>query len=225
MTTRFLISGIGTDVGKTVASAVLATAWGADYWKPVQTGAGPESDRPTVERLTGGRVLTYPEVFALPRPVSPDAAAASEGVEISIAQLVAACPPHRRPLLIEGAGGLLVPLNESERIVDMAAAFDAAVVIVSRHYLGSINHTLLSVEAVYSRGLRIAGIIFVGDEYPETERSISRFASVPVLGRIPWMAELSPMAIDEAARGIVSLEEVCEEDGGERETSRSGGEW
>lgn len=225
MTTRFLISGIGTDVGKTVASAVLATAWGADYWKPVQTGAGPESDRPTVARLTAGRVHTYPEVFALPRPVSPDAAAASEGVRISIDKLISAFPSHRRPLLIEGAGGLLVPLNESERIVDMAAMFDATVVIVSRHYLGSINHTLLSVEAVRSRGIRLAGIIFVGDEHPEAEESIRRFATVTVLGRIPWMNDLSPMAIDEAARKIVSLERVLAEELEAIDVLRSGGSW
>lgn len=205
---RFLISGIGTDVGKTIASAVLARAWDADYWKPVQTGAGPGSDRPTVERLTEGHVITYPEVFALPRPVSPDAAAASAGVRIALPDIVAACPEHHRPLLIEGAGGLLVPLNDSEVIVDIASALGASVVIVSRHYLGSINHTLLSVEAARTRGCLVAGIVFVGDQNQETEASIQRFASVPVLGRIPWMNDLSACAIEEVTREILPLSQL-----------------
>lgn len=211
MAARFLISGIGTDVGKTVASAVLATAWGADYWKPVQTGAGPQSDRPTVERLTGGRVHTYPEVFSLPRPVSPDAAAASAGVRITVDKVVASCPTHQRPLLVEGAGGLLVPLNEREVILDVAAGLGAAVIIVSRHYLGSINHTLLSVEAARTRGCRVAGILFVGDEHPETEASIQRFTPVHILGRIPLMDDLSLSAVAAAGRCIITLEQVLQD--------------
>lgn len=200
---RILISGIGTDVGKTVASAVIAVAWGADYWKPVQTGAGIDSDRFTIERLTDGRVRCYPEVFALPRPVSPDAAASSEGVRISIEAIVAAQPSHTNPLIIEGAGGLMVPLNEQELIADLAPALNASVIIVSRHYLGSINHTLLSVSYLRSRGVPIEGILFVGDEHPETERSIRLFSDVPIIGRIPWFNSLTPATICEAARTVV----------------------
>ena len=200
---RILISGIGTDVGKTVASAVIAVAWGADYWKPVQTGAGIDSDRLTIERLTEGRVRCYPEVFAIPRPVSPDAAASSEGVRISIEAIVAAQPHHTNPLIIEGAGGLMVPLNEQELITDLAPALNASVIIVSRHYLGSINHTLLSAAYLRSRGVPIEGILFVGDEHPETERSIRTFADLPIIGRIPWFNSPTPKTIDEAARTLV----------------------
>lgn len=199
---RYLISGIGTDVGKTVASAVVAMAWGADYWKPVQTGAGSDSDRLTIERLTGGRVRCYPEVFALPRPVSPDAAAASEGVRISLEAIVAAQPVHTNPLIIEGAGGLLVPLNEEELIVDLATALDASIVLVSRHYLGSINHTLLSSYYLRGRGLSVAGILFVGDPHRETEDSIRRFSGLPIIGRIPWFNSPSPESVAEASQNL-----------------------
>ncbi len=204
---RWLVSGIGTDVGKTVVSAVLSVAWGADYWKPVQTGArslsgeddSGDSDRITVHQLTEGSVRCHREVYAFPRPVSPDAAAASAGVTISMAMIAAACPETDGPLIIEGAGGLLVPLSSDAVIADLAPLLGASIVLVSRHYLGSINHTLLSVSYLRSRGLSVAGIVFVGDEHPETERSIQCFTDVPVLGRVPWMERLTPAAIRESA--------------------------
>ena len=174
------VTGIGTGVGKTLASAVVAEALGAGYWKPVQTGD--ESDAAYVgARLT--KPCIYPEVYRLALPASPHIAARAEGVEIDLERIVAALPPG--DVVVEGAGGLLVPLNGDDFMADLALRLDARVVLVSRNYLGSINHSLLTARVAREWGLRVAGWIF-NDQYGDYEEEIVRWTGYPMLGRIPF---------------------------------------
>ena len=177
------ITGIGTEVGKTVASAIVTEALQADYFKPIQAGDLENSDTHKVERLVSNSVTKFhPNAFALKTPMSPHAAAEIDQVQIKAEEV-------KRPtttndyLVIEGAGGLLVPINSTQTIADLIQQEDK-IIVVSRHYLGSINHTLLTIEALKSRGLTCAGIIFSGEEHPTTESIIEEMAQVPILGRI-----------------------------------------
>ena len=177
------ITGIGTEVGKTVASAIVTEALQADYFKPIQAGDLENSDTHKVERLVSNSVTKFhPNAFALKTPMSPHAAAEIDQVQIKAEEV-------KRPtttndyLVIEGAGGLLVPINSTQTIADLMQQEDK-IIVVSRHYLGSINHTLLTIEALKSRGLTCAGIIFSGEKHPTTESIIEEMAQVPILGRI-----------------------------------------
>jgi len=181
MAPRVFVAGIGTEVGKTIISAIVVKALEAEYWKPVQSGIESQSDSHEVSSLTGGCIV-HPEAYRLQAPMSPDAAAAREGVRISLEKIKA--PVTAAPLVIEGAGGLMVPLNEEHTNLDLIEHLDAPVILVSRHYLGSINHTLLSVEALRSRKIPLLGIIFNGHAHPETERSIAHFSKARILGRV-----------------------------------------
>jgi len=182
MKNTYFITGISTEVGKTVAAAIVTEALEADYWKPVQAGELDHSDTHKVKYLVSNDISQYHDnSFALYTPMSPHAAAAIDGVEIQLSAIKR--PKTKNKLVIEGAGGLLVPLNDTETIIDLIQPTDK-IIIVSRHYLGSINHTLLTVEALKSRNLPIAGIIFSGDEHPTTEAIITKMAQVPIIGRI-----------------------------------------
>ena len=180
---HIFITGIGTEVGKTVASAIVTEALQADYFKPIQAGDLENSDTHKVERLVSNSVTKFhPNAFALKTPMSPHAAAEIDQVQIKAEEV-------KRPtttndyLVIEGAGGLLVPINSTQTIADLIRQEDK-IIVVSRHYLGSINHTLLTIEALKSRGLTCAGIIFSGERHPTTESIIEEMAQVPILGRI-----------------------------------------
>ena len=180
---HIFITGIGTEVGKTVASAIVTEALQADYFKPIQAGDLENSDTHKVERLVSNSVTKFhPNAFALKTPMSPHAAAEIDQVQIKAEEV-------KRPtttndyLVIEGAGGLLVPINSTQTIADLIQREDK-IIVVSRHYLGSINHTLLTIEALKSRGLTCAGIIFSGERHPTTESIIEEMAQVPILGRI-----------------------------------------
>ncbi len=178
----YFVTGISTEVGKTVISAVITQALEADYWKPVQAGDLHHTDSDKVaDWLSNERSVVHPTTYRLNTPMSPHASADIDGVHIDIEQLKR--PDTRNHLVIEGAGGLLVPLNEKETIADLMLPGDR-VVLVSRHYLGSINHTLLSVEAIKARGLDVFGIIFVGEEHPTTESIIAEMSGVRILGRM-----------------------------------------
>ena len=180
---HIFITGIGTEVGKTVASAIVTEALQADYFKPIQAGDLENSDTHKVERLVSNSVTKFHlNAFALKTPMSPHAAAEIDQVQIKAEEV-------KRPtttndyLVIEGAGGLLVPINSTQTIADLIQQEDK-IIVVSRHYLGSINHTLLTIEALKSRGLTCAGIIFSGERHPTTESIIEEMAQVPILGRI-----------------------------------------
>lgn len=178
---KIFVTGISTDVGKTVVAAILTEALEADYWKPIQAGDLEHSDSHKVAALISNTKTTiHPNSYALHTPMSPDAAAAIDGVTIQLENIIP--PKTKNHLVIEGAGGLLVPFNESNTIVDLIQS-DYKVIVVSRPYLGSINHTLLTVNYLKDKGFDVA-IIFSGKEHTTSEESIKRFANVPILGRI-----------------------------------------
>lgn len=197
---RLFITGISTDVGKTVVSSILAEALNAHYWKPVQAGDLENSDSIKVKSLTDS-VEVMPEAFLLSTPQSPHAAAKVDGVELPMKLDL---PFVKGNFIVEGAGGLLVPLNDKgTTICDWVVNWKLPVVIVSRHYLGSINHTLLTIEVLRSRNIDLFGIIFVGDENKETESIIAQF-QIPILGRIPIAEKLTKSFISEQAEIIKS---------------------
>ncbi|PRX56625.1 dethiobiotin synthase [Flagellimonas meridianipacifica] len=175
------VTGISTEVGKTVASAIVVEALEADYWKPVQAGDLDNSDSHKIERLISNtKTKIHPNSYALNTPMSPHAAAEIDGIRVDLKKIVA--PQTENHLVIEGAGGLLVPLNEKDTINDLILP-NYKVIVVSRHYLGSINHTLLTIEKLQKKNLEI-GIIFSGDEHPTTESIILSKTNVSFLGRI-----------------------------------------
>lgn len=179
---RYFITGIGTEVGKTIASAIITEALEADYWKPIQAGDLEHSDTHKVQSLISNESsFFHPNSYALKNPVSPHASAELDEVEIVIQEIVE--PQTNNDLVIEGAGGLLVPLNKKETILDLIKP-EYRVIVVSRHYLGSINHTLLTIEALRNRGLNCFGIIFSGNLNPSTESIIHEMTGVPMIGRI-----------------------------------------
>lgn len=178
----FFITGISTNVGKTIASGIVAEALGADYWKPIQAGELEDSDSHKIERLvSNAKTKIHANAYALKTPASPHLAAQIDGVNIDLNSMRA--PKTRNHLVIEGAGGLLVPVNDSQTMADLIRP-EYKVIVVSRHYLGSISHTLLTVEALRNRKLDIAGIIFSGDENGPTERIILSKTGAKMIGRI-----------------------------------------
>lgn len=196
----WFVSGIDTEVGKTIASAVLVKALGASYWKPVQAGDLDNSDSIKVARLAGNPTI-FPEGYRLLTPMSPHAAASREGISIQPADFQ--LPETNDPLIVEGAGGLMVPINEDGfTMIDLIEQLKLPVILVSRHYLGSINHTLLSLETLKNKGIPVAGILWNGQENPETENIIERISGVQVLGRLPQFREITPKAIADAAAQI-----------------------
>ena len=206
MPNTFFITGIGTEVGKTVVAAIVTQAMEADYWKPVQAGDLDHSDTHKIQKLVSSEKTYYHKnAYALKTPMSPHAAAEIDGVKIEVKKMKR--PRTENDLVIEGAGGLLVPLNDKETIMELIAKEDM-VVLVSRHYLGSINHTLLSIEALKSRGIEKIGVIFSGDEHPTTEEAIRKIGKVKIIGRIDEEPYFDDMVIKEYAEKF--RKELCE---------------
>lgn len=196
--TTLFVTGIGTDVGKTVVAAILTKALGADYWKPVQAGLEPGTDAGTIAALVP-EATRHPEAYRLRLPASPHAAAAAEDLTLTLETILAVRPLTDKPLVIEGAGGLLVPLAKGLLVIDLIEALRVPVVLVSRHYLGSINHTLLSVEALRARQIPIAGLVFNGEPTPATESFILAHTGLPVLPGLPPEPALTPAIISRHA--------------------------
>lgn len=189
-----VVTGTDTGVGKTVASAALAWRLGATYWKPVQAGREEaESDREAVARLAG--VETLPEAYFLQTPCSPHRAAEIDRVTIDPARLT---PPAGR-LVIEGAGGALVPVTRDLLYADLFARWGLPVVIVARTALGTINHSLMTIEVLRARGVTVAGILFSGDEVPDSQATICAMGRVASLGRLPRLDPLTPDSLRAAA--------------------------
>ena len=178
---KYFITGISTEVGKTVAAAIVTEALEADYWKPIQAGELDNSDTHKVERfITNSKSVFHQNSYALKAPMSPHAAAEIDGLTIDIKKITA--PKTDNHLVIEGAGGLLVPLNNSKTILDIIKP-TYKVIVVSRHYLGSINHTLLTVKLLQEKGFDVS-IIFSGDEHKTTEEIIKKMTNAVIIGRI-----------------------------------------
>ena len=197
---NFFITGIGTDVGKTVVSAIVSEYLQASYWKPIQAGDLDNSDSIKIENLTEN-VSVLKDGITLSEPMSPHAAARIDGVKIQLEDFV--LPEVNTNLIVEGAGGLMVPINDNGlMIVDLIEKFTLPVILVSRHYLGSINHSILSAENLQKRGIEIAGFIFVGNKNKATEEIIVRNTGVKMLGRIPEVEEVNKSFILSQAKLI-----------------------
>ncbi|MCG8882699.1 dethiobiotin synthase [Tenacibaculum finnmarkense] len=178
----YFITGISTEVGKTVASAIFTEALKADYWKPIQAGELEDSDSHKIKKfISNKKTIIHPNSYALKTPMSPHAAAEIENITIDLAKIIEPKTDNEN-LVIEGAGGLFVPLNNTDTILDIIKP-DYKVIVVSRHYLGSINHTLLTVNLLKEKGFDVS-IIFSGDEHKTTEQIIKKMTNVPIIGRI-----------------------------------------
>ena len=185
---RLIVTGTDTGIGKTVLSAMLTLAFGATYFKPVQSGTEDETDRDAIKRMTGlgdDRVLA--NAVTLTQPLSPHRSAELDGVTIDLDTLT---PPSVDPLIVEGAGGLMVPLNRETLFIDLFAAWKLPVVLAARTGLGTINHTLLSLEALRARNIDILGVAFIGDDNPDNMRTIAEMGDVNVLGRMPLLQRI-----------------------------------
>jgi dethiobiotin synthetase len=190
MNRHLVVTGTDTGIGKTVFSAALAGALNAFYWKPIQSGIEEETDTQAVLRLSGiPSTHVLPEFYRLRTPASPHLAAELDGVVIDPARL--ALPTVPGIVVVEGAGGLMVPLTRETTYIDQMARWRAPVVLCARTTLGTINHTLLSVEALRHRGIPVLGVAFIGDENPDSERTITEMGRVKRLGRLPSLAVLA----------------------------------
>ncbi|MHB8208886.1 dethiobiotin synthase [Mucilaginibacter sp.] len=191
------ITGIGTGMGKTIVSAVLTEKLKSDYWKPIQSGDLDDSDTLKVKHLVSNTISTFhPEAYRLTQPYSPHKSAAIDGITIDLNKIIA--PETNNNLLIEGAGGLMVPLNDDYLMIDLIKQLDVEVVLVSQNYLGSINHTLLSVAMLKQYDIKIAGIIFNGKTDENSESYILKYTGVKLLGHLPEFDPIDKEAIVKA---------------------------
>ena len=194
---KIFVTGIGTDVGKTIVSAIITQSLEADYWKPIQAGDLDHSDTHKIKTYVSNPKTTFFEnSYALNTPASPHFAAEIDGVVIDIKKIIE--PKTENNLVIEGAGGIFVPINNSETIVDLIQS-DYKVIVVSRHYLGSINHTLLTIQALQNRNIKVAGIIFNGPENKATESIILSKTGVNCIGRLDQEPYFDTNVINEYA--------------------------
>lgn len=187
----FFVTGTDTDVGKTVVSAMLTLGLGATYWKPVQSGTEPMTDTERVRSLTQlDSSYFLPERFCLSQPLSPHAAADIDGVAIALSDFQ--IPQHSQShLIIEGAGGLMVPLNRHDYMIDLIQQFQVPVCLVARSTLGTINHTLLSIQTLQQKQIPILGVILNGPKNEGNREAIAHYGQVPILGELEWMNPLT----------------------------------
>jgi dethiobiotin synthetase len=200
---RFAITGTGTGVGKTVFAAALTAALQGVYWKPVQSGLGGESDSETAARLSGRPVL--PEAYRLKLPASPHKSAAAEGITIDPANL--ALPVTDTPLIVEGAGGLMVPLTEEMLFIDLFQQWGAPLILCAHTSLGIINQALLSLEAIRARNIPLLGVAFIGDANEDSERVILKFGKTKRLGRLPGITPMTPENLGQAFTANFALKD------------------
>jgi len=211
---QLVVTGTDTGIGKTVFAAGLTRLLDGYYWKPIQAGLVGETDSDVVRRLSGlrpDRIL--PEAQVLTTPASPHLSAERDGVRIDPNAL--SLPAVDRALIIEGAGGIMVPLTRKVLLIDVIARWGVPVVLCARTSLGTLNHTLLSLEALHRRRVPVLGVALIGDEHPDNERTLAEFGGVPVLGRLP---RIEPLTARTLAEGFSRAfrREVFEDSGGER---------
>lgn len=196
---KIIVAGTGTDVGKTIVSAILVTLMKADYWKPIQSGAEESSDTAVMKKLVDTtRHSIHKPAYSLKAPLSPHHAARLENISINLDSIVP--PKTTRPLVIEGVGGIFVPLNTKILSIDLFKSWDCPWIIVSKHYLGSINHTLLTLETLKHHGIPVAGLIFNGEPNSDSESPILEISQVPLLGRLLPEANIDQQTIQRYAK-------------------------
>lgn len=176
---NYFVTGIDTDSGKTLVAAILCEAFGYDYWKPIQAGLPKDSD---VIKKLAPQATIHPETYLLNTPASPHASAKIDGIKIELTSIK--LPPSSHNIIVEGAGGCLVPLNDTDFVIDLAPKLKAEIILVCDLYLGSINHSLLSIKFLQSRKYSVKGIIFNGESNPESERIILHHSPYPCLLRV-----------------------------------------
>jgi len=199
---KIFVTGIGTGIGKTFVSAILAKALDADYWKPIQAGFDEGTDSEWVANwLKDTGSVVHPEVYRLAKPASPHIAAREEGITIDIQNICKHIPKIDRTLLIEGAGGLLVPLNNTTFVADLIKEIGAKVILVSRNYLGSINHSLLTARVCRDMQIPVIGWIF-NDQYLDYEEEIVQWSNFPRIASIPYSDNVNGTFINSQAAAI-----------------------
>jgi dethiobiotin synthetase len=209
MTLRIVVTGTDTGIGKTVFSAGLTDALGGCYWKPIQSGLDEETDSEIVARLgqiPAKRIM--PESWRLNTPVSPHLSAENDDLTLDPEALEP--PSTSLPLVIEGAGGLLVPLTRHRTFADVLARWQIPAILCARTSLGTINHTLLSVETMRQRQIPILGVAFIGDEYPDTQRTIEEMGRVHILGRLPYLNPLTAETLRQSMRDQFDISSIRE---------------
>lgn len=207
MSFQVVVAGTDTDVGKTVFAAGLTAALDGCYWKPIQAGLAGETDSQAVQRLAkldGSRIL--PETYRLNTPASPHRAAEIDGIEIDLKQL--SPPATSRPLVIELAGGLAVPLTRRDLQIDVVARWKLPVILCASTRLGTINHSLLSIQALKQRAIPILGIAFIGDENADSQTTICSFGGIKSVGRLPRIDPLTPVALQSAFANAFSVSDI-----------------
>lgn len=197
------IAGIHTNIGKTIASAVIAEAIGADYWKPVQAGKDERDAELLKKLLTNGQDRVYNEAVVLSQPLSPHTAAEIDNVEVDYKKF--AWPKTDKMLLVETAGGLLSPMSADATMADFIAYYNLPVILVSLNYLGSINHTLLTIEVLRSRGITVKGLIMNGLENESSENFITAYSDMPIIARIPYINDISNDGVRRCAMQLKPL--------------------
>ncbi len=200
---KIAIAGIDTEVGKTIVSAIVTEALKADYWKLLQAGDLHQLDSSTVKSLiSNNNTIIHKEQFLLSKPMSPHAAAIIDNIKINIDDFKLPLSKNKN-LIIEGAGGLMVPINEQgDMVVDLIERFADEVILVSKNYLGSINHTLMSIEILNQKNINIKGLIFNGHPNPESERIIEKMSGLKILGKIPYTKQINQSFIKQQASNL-----------------------
>lgn len=195
---KLFVTGTDTDIGKTVVSSILVSGLKADYWKPIQAGRDPISDTEFVMKATGlPEDHFHQESFDLTEPMSPHAAAEIDGVSIRFDDIHEPETNHEH-LIIEGAGGLIVPINDDQYVIDLITHFGYPVLLVAKSGLGTLNHTLLSLEAMRNRDISVFGVVLVGDRHDSNEKTIIKYGNVQRLFRLPILPDLKPKTVSAA---------------------------
>lgn len=198
--TPIFITGTGTDVGKTIVAAIITEAIHADYWKPVQAGFTDGTDSLSVgEMVTNKKTIIHPELYKLKLPASPHIAAREENKSISLQHIIDHLPETKNELIIEGAGGLMVPLNEKDLMLHLIKKLKAKVIIVSKNELGSINHSLLTAAVLKKEKIDVAGWVF-NEEYMDYDNEIAGWSGFPLIATIKHLPEISKKSIKEEAK-------------------------
>lgn len=201
---QYIVAGIGTEIGKTFISSILTESLQADYWKPIQSGALDFTDTDTVRSLISNeKTHFYPEAYRLNQPMSPHAAAAIDGVEIELSKFQ--LPLTDNHLIVELAGGLMVPLNDRETNVDLIKQLNIPVILISKNYLGSINHTLLSVEILKMNNISVKGLIFNGEQNKYSEDFILNYTKLDCLGRVNLEENIDKAVVKKYAQNFIHL--------------------